>query len=491
MKVKPIETLRNYLQGFFSRAGSETLRPRASMFLVVAILVTLIGIVEWKRLPRGPFDSLSYDGFRYLAGACSLLDQGKYLDPAGQAQRTWPPGTSLVYAAAARISGQRPEKLAKSVGLIAYLLIVLAAGATMRSTVRRWPVAALGFAAITLNLAIVSLMNKMWSEPPALAALLWGLHLTIDALDRRSERRMLAAAGLFAVAVLFRFALIATVPLAFLAAAVVSRRLRILIPMLLIPAPMVIVLRALAPHAHAEVPFRISALPLAEDWRGLTAIANQIVPTQLGWFGVILFLALTGAVIWIAGNPRVPRSRRETALFVHFGWIALYAAFLLAAQWMWVSPAPVIDLRMLLPLYPSIVIVLTTGADRLMDGGYRLLSAVTVMALAIAVARSLHPLLQQHSLPAQAAHSCESSIDVAQSIARLEPALNGHVVSNAQGLAWFVLRRPIGKIADATAGSLVLFVDGNRTCLDVIESTESRPQETPFAVDGSVSIARR
>src|SRR5664279_3978710 len=94
---------------------------------------------------------------------------------------------------------------------------------------------------------------------------------------------------------------------------------------------------------------------------------------------------------------------------------------------MWVSPAPVIDLPMLLPLYPSIVIVLTTGADRLLDGGSRLLSSVTVMALAIAVARSLHPLLQQHSLPAHPAQSCESSIDVAHSIARLEPVSYTHL----------------------------------------------------------------
>jgi hypothetical protein len=484
------EASRRSIQSFFSRAESEAPRPRAPMFLAAATLVVLIGIVEWSRLSRGPFDGLGYDGLRYLAGACSLLDRGKYLDPAAQPQRTWPPGTSLLYAAAARVSGQRPENLARSVGLMTYLLIALAAGATMRSTVRRWPVAALGFAAITLNLAIVSLMNKLWSEPPALAALLWGLQLTIDAIDRRSERRMLAAAGLFALAVLFRFALIATVPLAFLAAVIVSRRLRILIPMLLIPVPMVIALRVLAPDAHTAAPFRFSQLPVTEDWRGLTALANQMVPTQLGWLGVALFVALIGAVIWTAGNARAPRGRRETAQLVHLAWIAIYAVFLLAAQSMWVSPAPLIDLRMLLPLYPSIIIVLATGADRLMDGGFRFMAALTVLAVGIAVARSLHPLVQQRS-HAQPAQSCASSTDVARSIARLAPLLHGDIVSNAQGLAWFVLRRPVGTISDAKPGSLVLFVDESRTCSDVIESSERPAHAKPFAVDGSVSIARR
>ncbi|HEX7678247.1 MAG TPA: hypothetical protein VF713_08995, partial [Thermoanaerobaculia bacterium] len=73
--------MRNPVQHLFRFAHSESgPLPRRGPFLVVAALVTLIGIVVWRRLPRGPFDSLSYDGFRYLAGACSLLEHGRYLD---------------------------------------------------------------------------------------------------------------------------------------------------------------------------------------------------------------------------------------------------------------------------------------------------------------------------------------------------------------------------------------------------------------------------
>lgn len=472
----------------FRHVGNDTgPLPRRGAFLAIVVLVTLIGILEWKRLPRGPFDSLSYDGFRYLAGANSLLEHGRYLDIAAQPQRTWPPGTSLLYAALARATGQRPEQLVTFIGLTSYLSIAIALAVTMRTTIRRWPVAALGFAAIALNLAIISLTNKLWSEPPALAALMWALLMTIDAIDRRSEGRMLAAALLFSLAILFRFALIATVPLAFVAAAIATWRLRTVALMLLIPVPMIVVLRVLAPGAHTGAPFRISSLPFAEDWKGLTDLANQIVPTQLGWAGALLFVALIGSVIWVAASARVQHGRREIALFVHFGWIVLYAMFLLLAQWIWVSPAPVIDLRMLLPLYPSIVIVLVTGTDRLMDSGSRVLATLTVLAVAVGAARALHPLFQRHAHPV----ATTTGDDVAGSIYRLGPRLHGELVSNAPGLAWFVLRRPIGKLSDAKTGSLIIFVDGSRTGADAVETTELPRDARVVAVDGSVTIAQR
>lgn len=458
-------------------------------FFITAALVILIGIVEWKRLPRGPLDSLSYDGFRYLAGACSLLEHGRYLDLAAEPQRTWPPGTSLLYAALARVTGQRPEQLVTVIGLMSYLSIAIAVALTMRTTIRRWPVAALGFAAIALNFAIVSLLGKFWSEPPALAALMWALLMTIDAIDRHSESRMLAAALLFSLAILFRFALIATVPLAFVAAVIASRRLRTPALMLLIPVPMIVVLRVLAPGAHSATPFRISSLPFAEDWKGLTELASQILPAQLGWAGALLFVALIASVIWVAGSAGVPHDRRETALFVHFGWIVLYTVFLLFAQWIWVSPAPVIDLRMLLPLYPSIVIVLTAGSDRLLDAGSRVLATITVLAIAVGSARALHPLFQRRPHPVV---TCTSRDDVAGSIYRLGPKLHGsELASNAQGLAWFVLRRPIERLSEAKAGSLIIFVDGSRTCPDTVETMELPRQARILAVDGSVTIARR
>ncbi|HEX7679801.1 MAG TPA: hypothetical protein VF713_16855 [Thermoanaerobaculia bacterium] len=480
--------MRNVVQHLFRRAPGETgTLPRRRAFLAVAVLATLIGIVEWKRLPRAPFDSLSYDGFRYLAGACSLLDHGRYLDIAAEPQRTWPPGTSLLYAALARVTGQKPEQLVTFVGLMSYLLIAIALAMTMRTTIRRWPVAALGFVAIALNFAIINLTNRFWSEPPALTALMWGLLMTIDAVDRRSESRMLAAALLFSLAILFRFALIATVPLAFVAAAIASGRLRTPVLMLLIPAPMIVVLRVLAPGAHTGAPFRISSLPFAEDWKGLTELANQIFPAQLGWAGALLFVALIGSVIWVAGSAGVQHGSRETAMFVHFGWIVLYAMFLLLAQWIWVSPAPVIDLRMLLPLYPSIVIVLMTGVDRLMDSGSRVLAAFTVLAVAVGTARALHPLVQRRPHPVL---TCASWGDVAASIDRLAPRLHGELASNAQGLAWFVLRRPIRKLSEAKAGSLIIFVDGSRTCPDTVETTEFPKDASLVAADGSVMIVR-
>ncbi|MEA2163895.1 MAG: hypothetical protein QOK37_2022 [Thermoanaerobaculia bacterium] len=471
---------------------SGPLRRRLA-FPIVAALVALIGIIEWHRLPSAPLDSLNYDGFRYLAGSWSLLDHGRYIDIGGDPQRTWAPGTSLLYAVLARVTGKRPEQLVTFVGLMSYLAILFALAATMRTTIRRWPLAAIGLAAIALNSGIVSLTNKFLSEPAALAFLSWALLMAIDAIDKRSERRMVVAAFLFSLAIFFRFALIAAVPLALAAAFFASGRLRTLALALLTPLPMMIALRVLAPGAHTATPFRITPLPFAEDWKGLAELASQIVPTRMGWIGVVLFVILivivAGAAIRSAGWVGAERGRREIALLLHSGWIILYTVFLLVAQWIWVSPAPVIDLRMLLPLYPSIVIVLVTGADRLMDRGPRSLAALGVIAVSIATARALHPFFDHRPQPAPA---CISRYDAVLSIERLRPAILGDdVVTNAQGLAWYALRRPVGRIRDAKTGSLVIFVDGSKTCPYTVETIEVPRGGNIIARDGAVVIMRQ
>jgi hypothetical protein len=456
------------------------------LFAIVVALVTLVGILEWTRLPRGPLDSLGYDGFRYLAGACSLLEQGRYLDVNGESQRTFPPGTSLLYAVLGRVTGARPEKLVTVTGLICYLTIVVAMAATMRTAVRRWPLAALGVAAVGLNTYIISLTNKLWSEPPAMAVLLWALFATIAAIDKRSEGWMLAAILLFSVAIGFRFALIATVPLAFLAAGIASRRLRVPALALLSPLPMMALLRILAPGARAGSSFRVSTPPFGDDWKGLTTLANQIVPTQFGWVGVVAFVALIGAVVSIAGLRGRERSRREITLFVHVGWVVVYAVFLLVAQSVWIRPPVEIDLRMLIPLFPSIVIVLMTGADRLMDTRPRALAVLAIVAVAVGTARAVHPLLQH---PPQ--RTVAVDLDVAGSIYRLGSGIHGEVASNAPGLAWFVLRRPIRKLSDAPAGSWIIFVDARQAGPDLVETDEILSNTVSVARDGCVLLARR
>jgi hypothetical protein len=83
--------------------------------------ILAMSVVYVLMLPSGM--SMSYDAFRYLAGADSILASGTYLDISGAPQSHWPPGTSIVYAAAASLSGGQPEELVKFVNLASLLLM--------------------------------------------------------------------------------------------------------------------------------------------------------------------------------------------------------------------------------------------------------------------------------------------------------------------------------------------------------------------------------
>ena len=113
---------------------------------------------------------MSYDAFRFLAGADSILTSGSYLDISGAPQSNWPPGTSLLYAAAASLSGKPPEELVKFVNLAALLLMAGSLWLIIEITIERWWIAVITFASILLNTSILSLQNKFWSDPLALAA---------------------------------------------------------------------------------------------------------------------------------------------------------------------------------------------------------------------------------------------------------------------------------------------------------------------------------
>ena len=114
-----------------------TSRARAAFVVVVAIALA-IGIGSWSRLPHAGLPTLSYDGFRYLAGAYSLRDHQGYRDIDGSPQRVWPPGTSFLYAAVSRLTGRPPENLPGAIDLCSYVIAMFAFAAALAMTVRRW-----------------------------------------------------------------------------------------------------------------------------------------------------------------------------------------------------------------------------------------------------------------------------------------------------------------------------------------------------------------
>ena len=131
-----------------------------------AIAILTLAIVDVLMLPSGGLSSMSsYDSFRYLAGAYSILASGTYLDISGAPQSHWPPGTSILYAAAASLSGRPPEELVKFVNLAALLLMAGSLWLIIEVTIERWWIAIITFASIVLNTAILSLQNMLMSDP--------------------------------------------------------------------------------------------------------------------------------------------------------------------------------------------------------------------------------------------------------------------------------------------------------------------------------------
>jgi len=70
--------------------------------LVAAIVVAA---VMYQANLTAEFGRLTYDSYRYLAGAESIINSGGYLDIAGNPQRVWRPGTSLLLASLMAVPG--------------------------------------------------------------------------------------------------------------------------------------------------------------------------------------------------------------------------------------------------------------------------------------------------------------------------------------------------------------------------------------------------
>jgi len=151
-------------------APGNAAMTRALAAALIAVVMT-IGIAHVLLLPSDTQAHLSYDSFRYLAGTESIAGQGRYLDLDGTPQQVWPAGTSLLYAGLWRVTGAPPLELVRWVDLTAYLVLVLSCLGISSLAGMRPAIALAMLAAILCNGVIVSMQNKLWSDPVALALL--------------------------------------------------------------------------------------------------------------------------------------------------------------------------------------------------------------------------------------------------------------------------------------------------------------------------------
>lgn len=365
----------------------EERRTRTAVRWAAFALILGLGLFHVLRLPAPAEPShLSLDGRQYLAGAESILHDGHYRDVEGKPQQIWPPGTSLLYAGASRMTGLPPIALAICIGALCYVTLALACIGIVEVAEIRTPVAAAMLAAILCNGVIVSMQNKLWSEPPALACI-GLLVLALTAAIQRPARAaplLAAACVLAAAAILFRYAMVPAIPVVMIVAVVLRRRVFAL------AAPLAIVPTLLALNllgaSRGERTFAWHGTFWRRNAEDVMVLVDQVFPVRLGVTAAILF-AVCCLIVPIAVD-------RRGATLVAWLWAAGYAAFLPLAQ-STATPSFFLEARLLSPLYIGAILTTAAAAETAARQRSRLALAALALPLLLAAVRAVRYTITQ------------------------------------------------------------------------------------------------
>jgi hypothetical protein len=469
---------------------------------VIAILA--LSVFDALVLPTGAMSSMStFDAFRYLAGADSILASGTYLDISGAPQSHWPPGTSIVYAAAASLSGRPPEELVKFVNLVALLLTAGSLWLIIEITIERWWIAIITFASIVLNTAILSLHNQLWSEPLALAtssaAIASGI---VASRGGKYWYGWICAASVFlSIAICIRYAMLPGIPILatvafWLSKRTASHREAVLLPLL---SPLVTLmsfyfLRSTDPYSVRYVAF--TSNDFYWDWPVFVRLTNQVFPVVLGatWLSVgIVTVCLIVVPAGVAFLPGLPQKGHALLICVGYALLSLMFLVIVPAAFHFAT-----ELRYLLQVYPIILIGAAIAADLLLNWqrlDFRILGFIVVGLLGTAAARSTRAalLLVQESQQqgSQQSASCVSPLALLDDLKRISATQNASVVlTNIQGLAWYAMRIPTialtrSALEHAPSGTIIIYARPGYTCSAVVESQDIDESALTPAIDVS------
>jgi hypothetical protein len=464
----------------------------AKLACVCAIAILAISIVYALLLPSGGLSSLGYDGFRYLAGADSILASGSYLDISGAPQSQWPPGTSILYAAAASLSGRPPEELVKFLNLPALLLMAGSLWLIIKMTIERWWIAVVTFASILLNTSILSLQNKFWSDPLALATSSAAIASGIVACrGGKNWFGWICVASVFlSISICFRYAMLPAIPILALAAFWLSKRSTshrevVFLPLLLPPLLMLIsfyfVRSSITPHLPLSIRTvnSMGSFDFKGYWKAFAQMADQVIPNALfaTWLSIIvvgtILIAVPVGVAFVAH-----KFQQRGALLICVGYVVVSCVFLALVPVISTFPFGM-DYRYLLPIYPFILIGAATTANALLNRqqlSSRILSLIIVGLLSIAAARSTRAAaLGILGYGSQQPGSCVSAAAIVDELKRIAATQNpSAALTNIQGLSWYAMRIPTANLtwralADARSGTIIIFARREFTCPEVVE----------------------
>jgi hypothetical protein len=466
-------------------------RRHAGWARVCAIAILAISVVYALMLPSDGI-SMSYDGFRYLAGAHSILASGTYLDISGAPQSHWPPGTSILYAAAASLSGRPPEELVKFVNLAALLLMAGSLWLIIEITIDRLWIALITFSSIFLNTSILSLQNKLWSDPLALATSSAAIASAMIACrgDKNWWGWICVASVFLSIAICIRYAMLPGIPILvavafWLSKRTASHREALLIPLL---TPLVTLIsfyfvrssNTYRPPLSIRSVSSMGSFDFPRYWSAFVQTADQVIPVAFVATWLSITIVAVGLIAVPVGTAFVTlTSQKRSALLICIGYVLLSCIFLAMVPVISTFPFGM-DYRYLLPIYPLILIGAAVTADLLLNRqrlDSRILGFIIVGLLSTAAARSTRvAVLGILGHGSQQSASCVSGRAVFDELKRIPASQSAAgVLTNIQGLAWYAMRIPTialtwRALADAPKGTIIIFVRSGNTCPEVLES---------------------
>jgi hypothetical protein len=466
-------------------------RRHANWARASALAILTMSIVYALMLPSDAMSRMSTDAFGYLAGAYSILTSGTYLGLSGAPQSTWPPGTSILYAAVARLGARPPEESVTFVNLAALLLMAGSLWVIIEITIERWWIAVITFASIVLSTAILSMQNKLWSDPLALATSSAALASGIVACrGGKNWYGWICAASFFlSIALCIRYAMLPGIPILaavafWLSKRTASHREAVFLPLLLPPLMTLISFflvgfSSVYPHTAAvsSIATIVGSFDFRPHWPEFLELANQVIPVIL----LTTWLSLTVITVFLivvpAGAAFIARMPQRSALLICVGYVLLSCVFLEI-----VGSSKRVDyelpLRYLLQIYPFMLIGAAIAADLLLNGrrlDARILGLVIVGLLSTAAVRSTRAVaLGLLSHESQQSASCVSRTSLLDELKRIPITQSpSAVLSNIRGLVWYATRIPTvaltwDTLAHTPSGTTIIFARPQYVCPDVL-----------------------
>ena len=306
-------------------------------------------------------------------------------------------------------------------------------------------------AGILLNSAVLAAYRKLWSEPAVLGLLAAILFCVATAHD---DRRIILATVVASIAILFRFAMLATIPFLCVAFAVKGRRKVLTALPLLAPVPWWIATWLVGVPLGASRVSSGSVVNWEKSGIALAQLGDQLLPSRV--FGAATLVLVAASIAYAVYRER------STAV-VSAGWILAYAAFLLVAQRI-ASPSFDLDLRILLPMYLGCVVALGAGANAVAARS-RVAAAVLVLPLLLVPLRGARQFLAPATPPNAACLGREAVVAQARALAP-----RGPIATNAEGLIWYATRQAV-----TPEGSTKIWVAADEACPGVIDRPSPMP----------------